>query len=182
MESLKPDCSYALRRKRPQSLPAKLSRTLSPVRFESKSCGIAPISCNSQSNPGGFLCTSDCVAERVGFETLGTGLNRARGAISVGCTGSTTLREWSLNQECNMASARWMSARNALRSQAGSRREGPPSRAKSKSRPRSVATCGIGRRVPSEAPEIGKVIELRRDRPDLGILADHFLLADDRGR
>src|ERR1039458_8867790 len=68
MESLKPDCSYALRRKRPQSLPAKLSRTLSPVRFESKSCGIAPISCNSQSNPGGFLCTSDCVAEGSGFE------------------------------------------------------------------------------------------------------------------
>src|ERR1039458_10380840 len=68
MESLKPDCSYALRRKRPQSLPAKLSRTLSPVRFESKSCGIAPISCNSQSNPGGFLCTSDCVAEGEEFE------------------------------------------------------------------------------------------------------------------
>src|SRR5450759_4814804 len=46
----------ALRRKWLQSLPAALSRTLSPVRVESKSCGIAPISCNFQSNPGGFLC------------------------------------------------------------------------------------------------------------------------------
>src|ERR1017187_1464657 len=36
MESLKPDCSDALRRKRPQSLPAAMSRTLSPVRFERK--------------------------------------------------------------------------------------------------------------------------------------------------
>jgi hypothetical protein len=47
----------ALRRKRLRSLPAAMSRTVSPVRFESKICGIAPISCNFQSNPGGFLCT-----------------------------------------------------------------------------------------------------------------------------
>src|ERR1035441_894065 len=68
MESLKPDCSYALRRKRLQSLPAAMSASLSPVHFESKRCGIAPISRNFQSNPGGFLCTSDCVAEGSGFE------------------------------------------------------------------------------------------------------------------
>jgi hypothetical protein len=61
---VKPDCSSALRRKRLQSLPVEISRTLSPVRFESKSSEIAPISCNFQSNPGGFLCTSDCVAEQ----------------------------------------------------------------------------------------------------------------------
>src|ERR1017187_10002175 len=51
-----------------QSLPAAMSRTLSPVHFESKSCGIAPISCNFKSNPGGFLCTSDCMAEGETFE------------------------------------------------------------------------------------------------------------------
>jgi hypothetical protein len=65
---VKPDCSDALRRKRPQSLLASLSRTLLPVRRKSKSCEIAPISWNFRSNPGGFLCTSDCVAEREGFE------------------------------------------------------------------------------------------------------------------
>ena len=57
-----------LRRKRLQSLLAAMRRTSSPVRFESKSCGIAPVSCNFQRNPGGFLCTPDCVAEREGFE------------------------------------------------------------------------------------------------------------------
>src|ERR1017187_6562356 len=51
-----------------KSLPAAMSRTLSPVRFERKRCGIAPISRNFKSNPGGFLCTSDCVAEGEGFE------------------------------------------------------------------------------------------------------------------
>src|ERR1017187_4308331 len=68
MEPLKPDCSDALRRKRLQSLLAAMRRTSSPVRFESKSCGIAPVSCNFQRNPGGFLCTPDCVAEGEGFE------------------------------------------------------------------------------------------------------------------
>jgi len=56
----------------PEKKAAKLAwhneQTLSPVRFESESYGIAPISCNFQSNPSGFLCTSDCMAERVGFE------------------------------------------------------------------------------------------------------------------
>jgi hypothetical protein len=33
MESSKPDCAGGLRRKTPNSLPAALSRTLSPVRF-----------------------------------------------------------------------------------------------------------------------------------------------------
>src|ERR1035441_4688286 len=37
-----------------QSLPAAMSRTLSPVRFERKRCGIAPISRNFKSNPGGI--------------------------------------------------------------------------------------------------------------------------------
>ena len=68
MEPLKPDCSDALRRKRLQSWLAAMRRRSSPVRFESKSCGNAPISCNFQSNPSRFLCTSDCVAEGRGFE------------------------------------------------------------------------------------------------------------------
>src|ERR1035438_2054854 len=68
MDSLKPDCFGCPRRKRLQSWPAAMSRTLSPVRFERKRCGIAPISRNFKSNPGGFLCTSDCVAERETFE------------------------------------------------------------------------------------------------------------------
>src|ERR1035438_4031948 len=68
MESLKPDCSDASQRKRRESSPAELRATHSPVQFESKSCGIAPISCNFQSNLGGFLCTSDCVAEGETFE------------------------------------------------------------------------------------------------------------------
>jgi hypothetical protein len=67
-KSPKPDCRGVLRRKSPQSLPAASSRTLSLVRFQSKSCEVAPISCNFQSNPGGFLCTSDCMAEGEGFE------------------------------------------------------------------------------------------------------------------
>jgi hypothetical protein len=66
--ALKPDCSSALRRKSLPTLPGAMSGTLSPVRFESKSSEIAPISCNFQSNPGGFLCTADCVAEGEGFE------------------------------------------------------------------------------------------------------------------
>ena len=58
----------ASQRKRCESLPAGLGRTLSPVRFESNSCGNAPISCNFESNADGFLYTSDCVAERKEFE------------------------------------------------------------------------------------------------------------------
>jgi hypothetical protein len=56
-----------------------MSRTLSPVRFESKSSEIAPISCNFESNPDGFLYTSDCVAEREGFE-LSVQLVASKGA------------------------------------------------------------------------------------------------------
>jgi hypothetical protein len=57
-----------LRRKRLQSLPAAMSKTLSPVRFESKSCGIAlPFPAISGAILVDFLCTSDCVAEREGF-------------------------------------------------------------------------------------------------------------------
>jgi|ERR1035438_2834975 hypothetical protein len=67
MAWLKPDCSDALRRKTPQSLLTVIDMKLSPVRFESKNREIPPISCNYHRNPGGFLCTSDCVAERVGF-------------------------------------------------------------------------------------------------------------------
>jgi hypothetical protein len=43
MESLKPDCACALQRKSPQNLPAGFGGTLSPVRFEGKTCGIAAI-------------------------------------------------------------------------------------------------------------------------------------------
>src|ERR1022692_621873 len=68
MESWKPDRSDALQRKGPQSLPASTSRTLSPVRFASKNREIPPISRNFEGNPGGFLCTADCVAEGEAFE------------------------------------------------------------------------------------------------------------------
>src|ERR1035441_2474993 len=68
MAWLKPDCSDALRRKTPQSLLTVIDMKLSPVRFESKNREIPPISCNYHRNPSGFLCTSDCVAEREGFE------------------------------------------------------------------------------------------------------------------
>src|ERR1017187_8577427 len=100
MDSLKPDCSYALRRKRLQSLPAAMSRTLSPVRFERKRCGIARISRNFKSNPGGFLCTSDCVAERKTFEPSVPFLNDLNGDVSVSCTGSTTFGE---SEDCALA-------------------------------------------------------------------------------
>ena len=51
-----------------QSLAAAFSRTLSLVRFESKSCGIAAIPSLFQGNTAEFLCRSDCMAERGGFE------------------------------------------------------------------------------------------------------------------
>jgi hypothetical protein len=52
--------------------------TLSLVQFQSNNGKIAPISGNFQRNPGGFLCTSDCLAERKGFELpvqVGTSYN-----------------------------------------------------------------------------------------------------------
>jgi hypothetical protein len=67
-ESLKPDCAFALQRKTPENLPAAFNVTLSPVRFEGKTCGITAIFSDSCSNAAGFLCGSDCVAEREGFE------------------------------------------------------------------------------------------------------------------
>jgi hypothetical protein len=47
---LKPDCTCAHQRKRPQNLPAGFSGTLSLVRFEGKTYGIAAIS--SGTRPG----------------------------------------------------------------------------------------------------------------------------------
>src|ERR1035441_2438060 len=82
MESLKPDCADALRRKTLQSLRVALSSTLSPVQFESNSCGIAPISRNFKSNPSRFLCTSDCVAEGETFEPSVPFLNDLNGDVS----------------------------------------------------------------------------------------------------
>jgi hypothetical protein len=58
----------SLRATRVQKFAPESTATLSPVRFESKSYGIAPISCNFQRNAGGFLCNPDCVAEGEGFE------------------------------------------------------------------------------------------------------------------
>jgi hypothetical protein len=51
-----------------ESWPEELRARLSPVRFESKNCGIAAISRDFQSNPGGFLCTTDCVVALPGIE------------------------------------------------------------------------------------------------------------------
>ena len=66
--SLKPDCEFTLRRKRPEKLGSGLNRTLSPVRFEGRTYEIAAISGDSCRDAARFLCSSDCVAERVGFE------------------------------------------------------------------------------------------------------------------
>ncbi len=56
----------------PEKVAAKLACSmvgaLSPVPFESKRRGIAPISRKFQSNPSGFLCTSDFMAEGSEFE------------------------------------------------------------------------------------------------------------------
>src|SRR5271155_3313989 len=68
MKSLKPGCSDALWRERLRSLPAAKVGHFSSVPFESKNREISPISCNCERDPGGFLCTSDCVAGRSGFE------------------------------------------------------------------------------------------------------------------
>jgi hypothetical protein len=68
MESLKPDCACALQRKTPENLPAGFDGTLSPVRFEGKTSGIAALFSDSCSNAARFLCNPDWVAEREGFE------------------------------------------------------------------------------------------------------------------
>jgi len=68
MESLKPDCACAVQRKTPENLAAGFDETLSPVRFEGKTYGIAAIFNNSCSNAARFLYNQDCVTERMGFE------------------------------------------------------------------------------------------------------------------
>ena len=68
MESLKPDCACAVQRKTPENLAAGFDETLSPVRFEGKTYGIAAIFSDSCSNAARFLCNPDCVAEGEGFE------------------------------------------------------------------------------------------------------------------
>jgi len=68
MESVKSDCACALQRKAPENLPASFAGTLSLVRFEGKTRGIAAIFSDCCSNAARFLCSSDWVAERVGFE------------------------------------------------------------------------------------------------------------------
>src|SRR5438105_14951872 len=44
--------------------------TLPPVLFAGKTCGIAAMFSDSCSNVARFLCNPDCVAERVGFESV----------------------------------------------------------------------------------------------------------------
>src|ERR1700693_606389 len=68
MELLKPDCECGLQRKAPENLPAGFDGTLSPVRFEGKTCGIGAMFSDSCSDGARFLCGSDCVAEGEGFE------------------------------------------------------------------------------------------------------------------
>jgi hypothetical protein len=75
MESVKSDCACALQRKAPENLPAGFEGTLSPVRFEGKTYGIAAIFSDSCSNAAQFLCSLDCVAEREGFEVLSFAIN-----------------------------------------------------------------------------------------------------------
>jgi hypothetical protein len=47
-----------------QKLAREVPGTISPVRFEGGSCGIAAISSDSQKNAARFLYNPDCVAER----------------------------------------------------------------------------------------------------------------------
>jgi hypothetical protein len=54
--------------KTPENLAVGFDATLSPVRFEGKTYGIAAIFSDSCSNAAGFLCNADCVAEWEGFE------------------------------------------------------------------------------------------------------------------
>ena len=68
MESLKPDCACAVQRKTPENLAAGFDETLSPVRFEGKTYGIAAIFSDSCSNAARLLCDPDCVAESLRFE------------------------------------------------------------------------------------------------------------------
>jgi hypothetical protein len=68
MGSLKSDCACALQRKAPENLHVGFDATLSLVRFEGKTCGIAAIFSDFQRNLARFLCNPDCVAEREGFE------------------------------------------------------------------------------------------------------------------
>jgi hypothetical protein len=63
-----PGLRLSLQRKRPQSLPAEFGGTLSPRRFKDESRTITAISRDFQGNAAEFLCSSDRVAERVGFE------------------------------------------------------------------------------------------------------------------
>jgi len=69
MQSLKPDCGCALRRKTPEDSPSWFDGTLSPVQFGGKTCGIAANFSDSYTNAARFLCSTDCVAERVGFNS-----------------------------------------------------------------------------------------------------------------
>jgi hypothetical protein len=59
MESMKPDRAYAVQRKTPENLAAGFDATLSPVRFEGKTYGIAAIFSDSCSNAAQFLCNPD---------------------------------------------------------------------------------------------------------------------------
>src|ERR1700722_1611556 len=68
VDSLKPDCSDALQRKGLQSLLPTTSRTLSPVRFQSKNREIRALFAYFGAKRAKFLCSPDCVAERAGFE------------------------------------------------------------------------------------------------------------------
>ena len=68
LRTMKPDCACAVQRKTPENLAAGFDATLSPVRFEGKTYGIAAIFSDSCSNVARFLCNPDCVAERLRFE------------------------------------------------------------------------------------------------------------------
>jgi hypothetical protein len=68
MQSLKPNCACAVQRKTPENPAVWFDETLSPVRFEGKTYGIAAIFSASCSNAAQFLCSPDGVAEREGFE------------------------------------------------------------------------------------------------------------------
>jgi hypothetical protein len=67
LESLKRDRSSA-----PRESSAKLALSIARYTFsgsvQGRLCGIAAISRDFQSNPGGFLCTSDLLVERAEIE------------------------------------------------------------------------------------------------------------------
>jgi hypothetical protein len=79
MKSLKPDCARGLHRKTPETRAAGFDETLSPVRFEGKTSGIAAIFSDSCSNAASLSLQLRLCGGEGGIRTLGTGISKYNG-------------------------------------------------------------------------------------------------------